>query len=534
MAMAVVGAGPSASAASSPRVTAPVFATRQDTDPSRTYTSPSIAVDPENSNIVVMGYVEARSRRCGLMRSMDAGQTWTKLDASPDPPSYPFCFVISGSVDMVPVAFGRHHELYMAMSGYDDGDGGQNTGDLSVVLARSDNLGDSWQTTIVRNARGKTGADTETSRPVSDLAVDAHSGSQDIVYVAWRSDYRTTTAPNVTPRQAEVAVSTDGGKTFGGPIDIAGTAYNDATNRQNLIHSTTTVAGATTTTAVPGSKAATPDQAANFGGSNPSLTLDTKGNLYVAWVTYSANISPTPPPAIWLSKSTDHGKTFTANAITPYTYGLSTFGTQRIRWSPGGGSQGTLHVVYEGSRHPEVASETDAFYQRSTDGGKTWSKAQALNDDGPNALFAQQSPNLSVSPNGRVDVVWFDARNDPGIRSHDVYYTTSSDSGATWSKNMRITDRVDDRRIGIWANNYDVAVPPGIASTNKLTIVGWDDTRNFTVVTQGQDLYTADVQFATLGGGASKVTKGVLAGVAGIAVVGLALLGVGLLVRRGS
>jgi hypothetical protein len=31
----------------------------------------------------------------------------------------------------------------MAMSGYDDGDGGQNTGDLSVVLARSDNLGNS-------------------------------------------------------------------------------------------------------------------------------------------------------------------------------------------------------------------------------------------------------------------------------------------------------------------------------------------------------------------------------------------------------
>src|SRR5947209_17508293 len=50
-----------ASAAGPPRITAPVFATRSDTDPGRTYTSPSIAVDPENPNTVVMGYVEART-----------------------------------------------------------------------------------------------------------------------------------------------------------------------------------------------------------------------------------------------------------------------------------------------------------------------------------------------------------------------------------------------------------------------------------------------------------------------------------------
>ena len=232
-----------ASKSSAPVLTKPASATKSDTDPARTYTSPSIAVDPEDSNIVVMAFVEARSRRCGLLRSMDAGQTWTKLDASPATASFPYCFVISGSVDMVPVAFGRHHTLYYALSGFDDGDGGQNSGNISVLLGKSTDLGDSWTTTVVRNARGKTGPEAETSRPVSDLAVDT-SGPEDIVYVAWRADYRQTSSPNATPREADVAVSTDLGKTFGPPVNVGAPAWNQASIRQQALQTITTVAGA--------------------------------------------------------------------------------------------------------------------------------------------------------------------------------------------------------------------------------------------------------------------------------------------------
>ncbi len=520
-------------AESQPRVTKPVYATRSDVDPARTYTSPSIAVDPENPNTVVMGFVEARTRRCGLMRSSDAGQTWKKLDASPSTSTFPFCFVISGNVDMIPVAFGRNHTLYYGLSGYDDGDGGVNNGNVSVLVGRSHDLGDSWETTVVRSNRGKQPPDTETARPVSDLVVDTHSGKEDIVYVTWRAEYRTTTAPNLQPRIGLVSVSTDGGKTFGAPVNVGAPAWESAQTRAEALKTVTTLPGSPTTTApAAGSRAAQPDQPVNFGSSNPSLTLDGKGNLYAAWVTHSSNITPAPLPAVWVSKSTDKGKTFTASAVTPFQRGLSTFGTQRIRWSPRGGADGVLHLVYEGSRHPEVASETDAFYQRSTDGGRTWSPPKAIDDDGDNALFAQNSPNLSIAPNGRVDVVWFDARNDPGIRSHDVYLASSTDNGVTWSPNVRITDRVDDRRIGIWANNFDVSPPPGVASTDKFLVIGWDDTRNFDQVTQGQDLYTADVQFQRLGGGMSKVAKGVLAAGAGIAVVGLVLFAAGALARR--
>lgn len=522
-----------ASATSAPRLTQPVQTTKGDVDPARTYTSPSVAIDPENPLNVVMGFVEARTRRCGLLRSADGGETWKRLDASPSTPSFPFCFVISGNVDMIPVAFGRHHTLYMGLSGYDDGDGGVNNGNISVLLGRSTDLGDTWKTTVVRSARGKQPPDTETARPVSDLAVDIHSGKDDIVYLSWRAEYRTTTAPNLQPRLPQVAVSTDGGKTFADPVNVAEPAWAQAATRAEALKTTTTLPGAPTTTTPPAdSRAAQPDQPANFGGSNPSLTVDDKGNLYVTWVTHSSNISPAPVPAIWLSKSTDHGKTYAASAVTPFQQGMSTFGTERVRWSAQGGAAGTLHLVYEGTTRPTVANDTDTFYQRSTDGGKTWSPAKAINDDDPKALAYQNSPNLSIAPDGRVDVAWWDARNDPGVRSHDVYYASSNDDGATWSKNMRLTDRLVDRRIGIWGNGFDVSAPPGIASTNTYLVVGWDDTRNGTQLTQTQDLFTVDVQMQRIGGGTSKAAKIGLAAAGGIVTVGLILLLASVTTRR--
>jgi hypothetical protein len=77
-----------------------------------------------------------------------------------------------------------------------------------------------------------------------------------------------------------------------------------------------------------------------------------------------------------------------------------------------------------------------------------------------------------------------------------------------------------------------VNVPPGIASTNKFLVVGWDDTRNGNQLTQTQDLFTVDVQLERVGGGTSGAAKVALAAVGGVAVVGLVLLLVSLTNRR--
>ncbi len=45
--------------------------------------------------------------------------------------------------------------------------------------------------------------------------------------------------------------------------------------------------------------------------------------------------------------------------------------------------------------------------------------------------------------NGRIDVVWYDTRDDPGNWRSALYYSNSIDGGTTWSANRRLTDFFD-------------------------------------------------------------------------------------------
>jgi hypothetical protein len=541
--MAAMGAalvlfgGGAASAAGTGALTTPVQVTKDDLNPGRTYSSPNLAVDPSNPMVIVGAFAELRTRRCGLIRTADGGQTWTRLDPasnSPSPSSYPSCNSNPRGTFQAQPAFGRDGALYMALDGWDTQDGGVG-GNPSIVVSKSTNLGDTWSPVVARDNRGKTGEAQEADRPVTGIAVDTRSGTTDIVYVGASRRSPGFSGANALPNQPIVIVSTDGGKTFGDPVNVADSAFTDAGLRQAAFRSATTTtapANATTTTTAPpaaGSRAATPDQAANFGGFGPSMTVDDKGAVYAVWPTTYANLAPRPAGALMVSKSTDKGKTWTTSQITPFDSKIGSFVT--VVWSPKGGPQGTLHAVSDGTENPTIAGNTDIYYYKSTDGGKTWTERKNVTDDDPAQLFTQVYPNISVAPDGRVDIAFFDTRNDPGTRSNDVYYTSSSDNGATWSKNVRVTDKSIDRRIGVFANNADVNAPPGLAATKALTLVAWDDTRNGDAVGQAQDIYAADVQYQKVGGGTSKAAKVALAAVVGLLLVGVALVLTSLLTR---
>jgi hypothetical protein len=512
-------------------VTKAVQATRTNVDPGRMYSTPTFAVDPENPLRIVAAAADLRSRRCDVMRSLDGGASWTMLDASPALASYPFCSQSQGGVIQAPMAFGRNGTIYMATGGWDDQDGARTSG--AIVLSRSTNLGDTWQTTLVYNARGKTGDAAENVRPAQGLAVDTKHGHDDVVVVSFNLSKPSPAAPNSVPGVPMLAVSSDGGRTFAPPQDLSAGQFDAAPVRQAALTSRTTVTVApgatTTTTAAPpaGSKAAQPDQAANFGGSSARLAVDGEGTVYALWSSGASNITPAPPSARYLSKSSDGGKTWTTTQTMPFSYDNA---APRFAVSP----KGVLHIVYQRNPKPDLSGYADVYHQFSTDGGKTWSDPKVLSDDNPADFKVQVIPNVSVAPNGRVDAVWWDTRDDPGTRSNDVYYAYSYDDGRTWSANKRITDQSVDRKVGVWGANYDITSPPAVASTDQFALFGWDDTRNttdfYTIPINGeygagiQDVYTAVVQFQAVGPAANNTARIVLAGVAGLLVVGLVLL----------
>ncbi len=539
----VMLAGGSAFAADPPVLTTPVHVTKEDLNPVRTYSAPNLVAHPDDANVVVGAFADLRTRRCGLVRTMDGGQTWKVLESSPSPSSYPSCNSNPRGSFQGMLAFGRDGALYYGLDGWDTQDGGIG-GNVSMVVSRSTDLGDNWQPVIARDARGKTGEAQESYRPITGFAVDSKSSRQDTVYIGSGRRQPGFSGPNALPVQPVVAVSTDGGKTFGEPVNLAESAFTDPAVRQNAFRSTTTVAAGasttTTTTPPPGSRAANPDQAANFGGFGPSLTVDDKGTVYAIWPATYANVTPRPANGIFLSRSEDKGKTWTSHPVTPFDFRYGSFTT--VVWSPEGGEQGTLHAVTDGYENPSITGYQDIYYYRSTDGGRTWSERKNVTDDDPKDMFSQYYPNIAVAPDGRVEIAFWDTRNDPGYRANDVYLTTSRDNGITWSKNTRVTDQSIDRRIGVWSTNFDITSPPGLAPAEAYTMLAWDDTRNTdrtapdaTALGGGlQDIFVAAVQYEALGGGTSNAAKVALAGVVGLVVVGLVLLAGAVFTRRGT
>lgn len=500
-AVALLGQG-TAVAQQSPTITESVHATEDDLVPTRTYSAPFMAIDPTNERNVVAAFVEMRTRVCGLLRSTDGGQSWTRPDALPAPASYPFCFHGSGGVTQTPLAFGSDGTLYYAMAGWDEQDGGMRSGNMSVLVARSDDLGESWTTSIARDARGFEGDDMENNRPVSAVAVDTR-GAQDVVYVAWRSG----SFPTVMPA---VAVSTDGGETFSDPVDSRGGFFEDPANFPDDVPDDQRVSD-------------------NTGGNNPSMTIDDSGTVYVLWERLlSGDVDTDADRNSYVSRSSDQGETWEVFQAAPE---MPNLGGTIIQWSPEGGATGSLHIIYHGKPGQEQG-DTDVFYQRSTDQGETWTAPTMLNDDEPEALRAKFHPNLAVGPDGRLEAAWWDFRDDPGIYANDVYHTVSFDNGETWSENQAITDRSVDRTIGPWSNGFDMRQPVGIAATDAFTIVGWDDTRNGESVGQAQDIYTAALQYEPLAAAFPRVLAYMLAAVIGLLFVGLVLVAAAFFARR--
>jgi len=172
--------------------------------------------------------------------------------------------------------------------------------------------------------------------------------------------------------------------------------------------------------------------------------------------------------------------------------------------APGRPNSNNLYAVWYGNPNPRATrpqDDRDIYLRASYDSGKTWTDRQVINTDSALPNVQHLHPSLAVAPNGRLDVVWYDGRNSPQAEMgtdrgfQDVYYRYSFDGGRTWSKEVKVTDRIIDRNEGIWSNNADIHGPLGIVSTNGAAFITWQDSRNGQNLGSADDTYFASVLF---------------------------------------
>ncbi|MGH9727743.1 MAG: sialidase family protein [Candidatus Acidiferrales bacterium] len=141
---------------------------------------------------------------------------------------------------------------------------------------------------------------------------------------------------------------------------------------------------------------------------------------------------------IVLTTSRDGGHTFsrTRNVIdtAPIMFTIEalsrTNGFPQIAIDPrGGGRGGRLYITWSDYRNGDV----DVFCSTSTDHGKTWSPAVRVNTDAIHNGADQFFQWLAVDPSdGSADVVFYDRRGDPRNRNETVTLAHSPDGGKSF------------------------------------------------------------------------------------------------------
>lgn len=445
-------------------------------DPLRGRDIPQLAVDPSDSRHIVMIDEDFLAGQCDFHVTFDGGRTWkdghlTTPSDFAQPPCRTFDSggyahfnksVVFGTGQNVYTTFASHRgEQQRPESNVVAGEGD------SVIVNKSTDGGRTWQTGVVAIEGAKN------SRPFvirPGIAVQPRPQGDRLYVVGWYviNPPGMGAQGGAGDRKAVVAVSEDGGATWSAPVEAQG-----------------------------------PDEHVRE-ISPPVVGKD--GAVYLAW--RNRDDPANAPHPMVVAKSTDGGKTWTRTSIadaTPAPPGIPTptgnAGFPRMAADP---NSGAIYVVYVGFQF----SDLDVVFQKTTDGGATWSAPLRVNDDPKGNGARQLTPQVFVAPNGRVDVIWMDTRTTypspvvPRPGGHvDLYYASSSDGGTTFSANRRITDRsinLDEGLLGR-IGTYTWWGPAEAPIGDDAVLFAWSDPRFGNVDTDTNDIMLATLQLGDAG-----------------------------------
>ena len=298
--------------------------------------------------------------------------------------------------------------------------------DFWCEVYRSETSGYSWQEPVFAHGGDKQWMSIDRSGGIGDGNIYSH----------WTS-YWGATGDNAFNR------STDGGQSFDYPAVMPGSPY----------WGTTTVG---------------PDGTVYVAGIAQSGSLP----IVVAWSTTAAD--PNNPLALDGSSYLDLGglpASFLTNSPNPEgLLGQIWIATDHS----GGPHHGNIYLV--GSVDPLGSDPLDVHFSRSTDDGQTWSQPIRINDDPSGNGAWQWFGTMSVAPNGRIDVIWNDTRNDPTGYDSELFYSFSVDGGQSWSADEAASPTYDPH-LG-WPNQNKMGDYYHMVSDHTGADVAWAATFN--------------------------------------------------------
>ena len=175
-----------------------------------------------------------------------------------------------------------------------------------------------------------------------------------------------------------------------------------------------------------------------------SIAVDNNNTLHLIWT------DDTPGNyELFYRKSTDGGATWSASKRITYNSG----------WSHGPvgvtDSSNHLHVLWR----DDSTGVIEIYYKKSTDGGATWSVTKRLTYT---SAGIKGVPRMDIDTSNNLHAVWYDSR----FGNEEIIYKRSTDGGATWSAQKRMTFTSG------WSADNRVIIVPG----NDVYILYGDDT----------------------------------------------------------
>jgi hypothetical protein len=414
---------------------------------------------------------------CGFYFSTDAAQTW-QGGLLPIQPGY------TGGGDPS-VAFDKDGNVYYACLNFEliPSDDLWDTGDSGMFVFKSTDGGATFTgpTEVVSSS---------TMGGTHDKEFIAVGALTDKVYMSW-----------VHGDDIRFAGSDDEAATFDAPAPADNVLVNDPENDSNQGPVIATVAI-----------------------TNPE-GLGNSEEVYVAW--YGRPNGDTPA-RILFDKSTNNGASFGTDIVVengvhefPTRQFNTLFGTQHRASLLGefGHPMSNPSNAFRANSFPSMAAcknaaspffgqvyivfadnrfgDGDIFFKKSEDRGDHWpgTLTRRVNDDPTHNGKDQFFPWISVDENCKINVSFYDRRDDENNQKFHLYFSHSTDGGETFSPNARVTtaQSTNAQFDGAFVGDY-LQVASTVATSSEFhhevdrAAALWMDTRE-----GGQDVYAASL-----------------------------------------